>query len=242
VAWALARAFPFCSHPSRRVVWRVHRAPDCTLHITDMEGLAPAPPFYASIKRRTPLLETLALILAVLTYFGCVLILQRFAAKLHSIQEKVESIERGRVTPALAAVDAIRPLEGLRIGLAVTQDHAHPVFATLLKEQLLKEDALEVNFLTPEEAAALQADWPKGQIDILISGKLTCNGYAEIYYDADFTCFNAHEPICTLVERPPHGDRPSNLAMELVARLNTGLTKLLSRTERREALKELGGP
>src|ERR1700678_4105417 len=39
---------------------------------------------------------------------------------------------------------AVSPLHGLRIALAVTQDHPHPIFSDLLKEALLREDVLEV--------------------------------------------------------------------------------------------------
>jgi hypothetical protein len=66
-----------------------------------------------------------------------------------------------------------------------------------------------------------------------------CNGYAEIYYQADFSCSNAQHAICNLIEKPPHGDRPANLAMELVARIKTELEKRISRDERREAVREL---
>src|SRR5579862_7607367 len=134
-----------------------------------------------------------------------------------------------------------RPLQGLRVALAITQDHPHPVFATLLKEQLLSEDVTDIAFLDTVEANALQADWKNGP-DILIAGDVVCNGYAEIYYTADFTCSTAVQPICTLIEKPPHGDRPSNLAIDLVARLKTEIEKLVSRDDRRRAIRELTGP
>jgi hypothetical protein len=120
-------------------------------------------------------------------------------------------------------------LEGLRIAVAITQDHEHPVFANLLKEELLRRDVAEVMF------------GDRGDFDLLITGSLVCNGYAEVYYQADLTCRNAHEPICTLVERPPHGDRPSNLALELATKIERELDKLLSRNERRLAIRELSG-
>ena len=137
-----------------------------------------------------------------------------------------------------------RPLQGLRVVLAITQDHAHPVFANLLKEQLLSEDVTDIILLTPAETAGLRSDWKQRADgpDLLIAGDIVCNGYAEIYYTADLTCSTADQAICNLTEKPPHGDRPSNLAIDLVARLKTELEKLVSRDERRQAIRELQGP
>src|SRR6202043_900529 len=101
---------------------------------------------------------------------------------------------------------------------------AHPVFASLLKELLLAEDVTDIAMLAPDQAA----DWKAGA-DILISGDLVCNGYAEIYYTLEFTCSTPDQAICTLIEKPPHGDRPSNLAIELVTRLKAELEKLVTR-------------
>ena len=131
-----------------------------------------------------------------------------------------------------------RPLQGLRIALAISQDHPHPVFAALLKELLLTEDVSDVTLLEPNAGVKSTAEAP----DILIAGDLVCNGYAEIYYTADFTCSTPNQPICTLIEKPPHGDRPSNLAIELVTRLKRELENLSNRTERRQAIRELQGP
>ena len=137
-----------------------------------------------------------------------------------------------------------RPLQGLRIALAITQDHPHPVFANLLKEQLLSEDVTDITLLTPAEATRLQTDWKQRTDgpDILIGGDIVCNSYAEIYYTADLTCSAADQAICNLIEKPPHGDRPSNLAIDLVARLKTELEKLVGRDDRRRAIRELQGP
>jgi hypothetical protein len=126
---------------------------------------------------------------------------------------------------------APKPLEGLRIAVNIRQDHPNPIFANLVKEQLLLEDVAEVSFLaTP--------DW-QDSADILVRGNLLCNGYAEIYYQADIECLSPSEAICTLTEKPAHGDRPTNLAIELVSRLKFELEKLVSRNERRRAIREL---
>lgn len=156
------------------------------------------------------------------------------AAKVQRLEARLRIAEQSPApAPSLPEPVPERPLEGLRVALVVEQDHSHPVFANLLKEQLLTEDVDSV-VLLPANATP---DWSAS--DILISGKLTCNGYAEIFYETDLTCFSPVEPICSLIERPPHGDRPINLAVELVAKLKVELAKLESRNERRRALREL---
>jgi hypothetical protein len=161
------------------------------------------------------------LALGAATALGVLLV--RLEGRLRAAEQVLESPTRA----ALPEAAPVRPLEGLRVALDIRQDHTHPVFANLLKEQLLAEDVTDLT--TPDTA------------DIVIEGNLVCNGYAEIYYEADFTCRTATEPICTLIEKPPHGDRPQNLAIELVARLKRELTKLESRNERRAAIRELRG-
>ncbi len=77
--------------------------------------------------------------------------------------------------------------------------------------------------------------------DLLVAGILKCNGYAEVYYEAEITCYSRHEAVCTLIERPPGGDRPGNLAIEVVATLNAKLDALFRRSERARAISELRG-
>ncbi len=112
------------------------------------------------------------------------------------------------------------PLHGLRFALSIEQDHPNPVLATLLKEALLKEDALIV----------------ETDPDVRVEGNVMCNGYADVYFRANLVCRIADETLITLTEKPPHGDRQENLAREVVARLKTEMAK----AERRNALRELG--
>lgn len=145
--------------------------------------------------------------------------------------EKALSERPAQIPIPLPDPDALHPLEGLRIALAISQDHPHAPFVNLLKELLLKEDVAE--------AATTDAVFDPATMDILIQGRITCNGYAEIYYDADLTCTSLRGPVCTLIEKPPHGDRPGNLGIELVARLRAELAKSVERTERKQAILEL---
>jgi hypothetical protein len=133
-------------------------------------------------------------------------------------------------------------LEGLSVVLSIKQDHTHPVFANMLTETLRKLDA-EVSTISPDEFDDFLERWGSHADcgDLLISGNVTCNGYAEVYYRAEITCATRSETICTMVENPAAGDRQANLAKELVARIETEITKRLSRNERRLALRELRG-
>jgi hypothetical protein len=131
------------------------------------------------------------------------------------------------------------PLEGLGVVLAISQDHAHPVFVGELSEILRKLDA-EVSTIPSEQAAEYRRQWPM-ETDLMISGHVVCNGYSEVYYRAELACFTPSDTICTVIDNPASGDRQSNLATELVSKIETEITKRVSRQERRLALKELRG-
>lgn len=120
----------------------------------------------------------------------------------------------------------LSPLAGRLVAIQIEQDHPHSLFAGLVKEALLLEDAEVVG----EESA-----------EIVVRGRIVCNGYADIYYEAEFACELGARPLCTLIERPPHGDRPGNLVLELIGRLKRELNKAVVRNERRDALRELQG-
>ena len=77
--------------------------------------------------------------------------------------------------------------------------------------------------------------------DVFISGTVVCNNYADVYYEADLTAFTDRGPVVVLSERPPHGNRQLNLAIEFVNRLDTELAQQSERTERQRALGELRG-
>ena len=110
------------------------------------------------------------------------------------------------------------PLAGLRVALDLDQDHPNAPFAALLRERLLREDVI-----LDENA------------DLAVSGTLVCNGYADVYYRAEIAVRAGGETLFLLAEKPPHGDRPENLALELVDRLKTEWAK----RERQGAIREL---
>ena len=168
------------------------------------------------------MLETIACALA-LTSLGISVVL---ASRLRDLSDRVRSIESRPPPPQAALPKPPSPLDGLRVAIALTQDHPHPVFATLLKERLLGEGAEIV---------------PEAEADVLVRGAVVCNGYADVYFTADLAAQTPGAPLFTLVEKPPHGDRQGNLALELVTRLKAEWEKRSTRDERRAALRELGG-
>jgi hypothetical protein len=169
----------------------------------------------------TPMFELIASIVA-LCSLGVSAML---AFRVRSLSERLEAAERQLAIPAIRPelAQAVSPLTGLRVALQLDQDHTHPVFANLLKELLVREDI------------SIESHAP----DLLISGRIVCNGYADVYYTAEITCRLGSEPICVLIEKPPHGDRQENLARELVAKLRKELLKTTERSERSTALREL---
>ncbi|MCC7230883.1 MAG: hypothetical protein IT203_10860 [Fimbriimonadaceae bacterium] len=193
------------------------------------------------------MLDAISILIALLALGVTVAIamrLQQTEQRLKALLTTLES-ERTLQASALApAMEQTRPLEGLRIALCITQDHPHPVFATLLREHLYSEDAREVVLLSATEVEQLNATWAltPDSPDILISGEVTCNGYAEVYYHAEITCSANSQSICKVIEKPPHGDRPVNLATGLVSRLKAELEKAVCQNDRRRALQELQGP
>lgn len=150
------------------------------------------------------------------------------AFRVKGLSERLKAVEsRLTARPSQAVLPEIdRPLQGISVALLIEQDHPHPVFANLLKELLLREDAC----VGTEDA------------NLSIEGRIICNGYADVYYSAELTCEFRGEAVCVLIEKPPHGDRQENLARELVARLKKELSKTSLRSERQAAIHELGPP
>ena len=120
----------------------------------------------------------------------------------------------------MGVLPATSSLAGLRVSLGIQQDHPHPVFEGLLREALLREEAVV------DDASALR-----------IEGEVVGNGYADVYFRAEITVMLGNETLFVLTDKPPHGDRPANLAAEVVQRLRDELAK----RERQGALRELRG-
>lgn len=133
------------------------------------------------------------------------------------------------------------PLEGLRVGICVSQDHERPTFVDTLTEKLRSHDAL-IRLVAEEEASALARDWDSIQDppDVLIQGRLTCNGYTDVFYDSALDCIARQGRLTTVIEKPANGGRQFNLADNIVERLRLELLENKTRDERQRALGELG--
>ena len=136
--------------------------------------------------------------------------------------ERLAALERRERPDAGPALPDPSPLAGRRVALAIRQDHPHPVFANLLKEGLLAEEA-RLDDGTP---------------DLRIEGEIVGNGYADVVFRAELAVRMGGETILVLFDRPPHGDRPANLVAELVRRLKDELAN----RERQAAVRELHPP
>jgi hypothetical protein len=175
------------------------------------------------------MLEVLALVMAGVS-LGVSLLLALKVASLSS--RPLLAPVAPRLEPVAPALEDLTPsiLQGSRVALSITQDHPHPVFVDCLKEVLFQRDAADVVLVEAGKAS---------DCDLLIEGSVVCNGYANVYYEADLSCSEREQPICRLIEKPPHGDRPSNLALELVSRIEKELHSLSTRGERGRAVREL---
>jgi len=142
--------------------------------------------------------------------------------------------------PTHSGILSLNPLEGLRVGIAVRQDHEHPTFVNILTEKLRGQDVL-VRLMTEDEAAALakRLGLDAGSSRRVIHGRLTCNGYTDVFYDSGFDCSGRQGLLTTIIEKPAQGGRQFNLADNVVERLRLELVQNRSRDERQRALGEL---
>lgn len=149
------------------------------------------------------------------------------AIRVRRLEECLASLVLPVPSPSLVAVEE-SVLQGLRVAIDLQQDHAHPVFAELLRDTLLGRDVAEVILGRSDTCVCV------------IDGHVTCHGYTDVYFEADLTCTAPSGVVCTLIEKPPSGDRQENLALEIVSRMVKELEKSERRGERRAALSELG--
>src|SRR4051794_4165278 len=111
------------------------------------------------------MLELIVLVVAV-SALGASLVLARLLIHVDSRLKSTEQMLASGARQALPGTghDSFEPhpLEGLKIAVAINQDHKQAVFADLLKELLLSEDVAEVTMLRPAEAKGLEACWTEG--------------------------------------------------------------------------------
>jgi len=151
------------------------------------------------------------------------------AARLLILEAKLKNLQQFPALPkneAPSLPETDRPLAGLNVYLTISQDHPQPLFQNLLKEAFTNEDVADLD--AGEDAANLK-----------IKGTIVCNGYADVYYSAELECSTKLGPLFTIGDKPAQGDRPVNLAMQLVDRLKRDLPTQSSRLERQRAIREL---
>ena len=187
----------------------------------------------------------MALLALIVGVFNSLVLL---AVVVHLVRARVPTGLSPRAAPVGApapnpfpAILEPNPLEGLRVGIAVRQDHEHPTFVNILTEKLRGQDVL-VRLMTEDEAASLAKDWDSMQDppDVLIHGRLTCNGYTDVFYDSGFDCSGRQGLLTTIIEKPAQGGRQFTLADNIVERLRLELLENRTREERQRALGELG--
>lgn len=177
----------------------------------------------------------LSLVSLIVSLIVGAMVLRLAALRDHSSHQPISSSQD-------VALDALisKPLAGMRIAVSIEQDHPHAPFFAILREQLFAEDVADVQVIEADKAAAMGSGW-KDAPDLLVFGHVVCNGYSDVYYEAELMSYERQGALCTLIEKPPHGDRPSNLALKLVTRMKRELEKETGRKERRQAIQELGG-
>jgi hypothetical protein len=173
------------------------------------------------------------LILAALTLTG-LLLSAYLASKVADQEKRIRVLESSRGQGAAYPLEAGEPyqpvLEGLKVAIQIQQDHERPVFALLLKERLVAEDAVPILGSMGEEVAC----------DVLVKGKVKCNGYEELFYEATLDCLAGNSLLLTVSEKPSQGGRQANLSNTLVSRLKHELQQSAERRERQLALDQLG--
>ena len=105
--------------------------------------------------------------------------------------------------------DPLSSLGGLRIAIAISQDHTIPTLTLLLKDELSACDA-EVTLLDPALVDQLVNNWGSEQAvdqpDVLIFGSITCNGYSEFYYKAMLSYLTPYGMLNPTSEQPSQGN------------------------------------
>jgi hypothetical protein len=192
-------------------------------------------------------------VVGIIAVFAILLILLREIAKqqlqikelTRSVVELADSHKQNlALLESLSSQPHTSPLEGKRVGLCIEQDHRLPVIARLIGDRIEAEDG-EVATLSPKDVEHYETAtrWEPGRDapHVVVKGKVRCNGYKDLYYEADLTFLFAYGVVESILESPPNGARQTNLAIAALKVIKQTMDTEERRTERRTALKELGG-
>ena len=136
-------------------------------------------------------------------------------------------------------------LEGKRIALQISQDHKLPILEGLIKERLESDDAVVLETSEGEvEKLASATKWDPAEVNphVVVTGAVRCNGYKDVYYEADLTFLFFNGVVSSILEAPPNGSRQANLAIGVVKNIKSTLEQSATRAERQAAIKELNHP
>lgn len=117
----------------------------------------------------------------------------------------------------------------LTVAVEIEQDFSAPTFRNKLVQALEKEDA-RVKIISAGEVHAA---------DAVISGKVLCNNYPDVYFEADFVIDFPRWPSETVRSRPIHGGRQDNLCLTLINTLRQTIEYRRDLEARQSALEEL---
>lgn len=162
--------------------------------------------------------------------------LQEALAKVEALMAQVAMLPRSE------AILAIPPLEPIRVAIAIEQDHKLPILSNLIKERLEADDGM-VTVIDADQASTY-ADLGKwstesGEPHVVVAGNVKCNGYSDVFYEADLTFLYARGIVDSILENPPNGGRQVNLANKVVSRLKRTYEESSRKAERNQALHEL---
>lgn len=153
------------------------------------------------------------------TLFSIVISLH-LATRVADLHARLSAFEMKSKAIKVEAVAVGRPFDfkGRKVALVIEQDHPTPIFENILKDQLLREGASVVKSLQVSPGT-------RSIYDLVISGRIGCDGFADVYYESDLVCSAGADTVCVLVDRPLHGERPLNLAKQLIERVKEDWNK-----------------
>lgn len=195
------------------------------------------------------MLVTIACILAaasLVVSWSLTFALLRLRSRSQQLQQALITVQNQLDSQRIHAVgndlDPYSTLSGLRIALAIEQDHTLPTLTLMLKDALGACDA-EVSLLDTRQALLLSEAWGHAEMpdppDLLIWGSVTCNGYSEVYYKAMLNYLTPYGLLNPTSEQPSHGNPQSSLVVTIVSKLKRELVVAQRRQERGRALSEL---
>jgi hypothetical protein len=162
----------------------------------------------------------------ILLFITCLLLLVVLILQLSSHQKRSQALESkqqnfdGLLRKHLGSFPMLTPmsddtmpvLEGVRVGIQIDQDHERPVFARILRDRLTELNAMPRLISLTEEVEVATTD-------VLLRGRIRCNGFEEMFFEAKIECLTPSGTLFKVSEKPSKADRQANLANAVVLRV-----------------------